>query len=224
MDVGCGPGSITLDLAEVVGAVVGLDASAEAIAAARRLDRAERVRWMVGDLTTLPFADGVFDVVYAHQVLQHVADRPAALAEARRVLRPGGLLAVRDADYGTMVHSPAIPALDQWRDLYVEVAREVGGEPYAGRFLAGWVIESGFEIVDVTTSTWTYADSDRVAAWRDLWIDRLLRGRLGRMAVETGRIDRAGLEDLVEGWRAWAAADHPFFAFLHGEVVAIAPR
>ncbi len=78
LDVGCGPASITADLAEFVapGRVVALDASPSAIEAARATLAARGllggVELAVGDALALPFEDGAFDVVHAHQVLQHV--------------------------------------------------------------------------------------------------------------------------------------------------------
>src|SRR5665213_1303064 len=104
LDVGCGPGTITVDLAARVapGSVVGIDASAEVIAEARSVadrEATSNVTFRVGDVFALPFDDGSYDVVHAHQVLQHVGDPVAALAEMRRVCRPGGLVAARDADY-----------------------------------------------------------------------------------------------------------------------------
>ena len=104
LDVGCGPGTITCDLARAVapGRVVGIDAS-EAVIAEARAEAAEAgpvtVSFEVADLFALPFADDSFDVVHAHQVLQHVADPVAALVEMRRVCRPGGVVAARDGDY-----------------------------------------------------------------------------------------------------------------------------
>ncbi len=111
LDVGCGPGTITCDLARRVapGQVIGVDASAEV------MPRHERPRpgpaspslhFEVGDLFDLRFEDGTFDVVHAHQVLQHVGDPVAALAEMRRVCRRGGIVAVRDADYPAMRYFP----------------------------------------------------------------------------------------------------------------------
>ena len=72
-------------------------------------ERVENVEFRVGDAYALEFADAAFDVVHAHQVLQHLARPIDALREFRRVLKPGGLLAVRDVDYGGVIWSPASP-------------------------------------------------------------------------------------------------------------------
>ena len=97
LDVGCGPGTITVDLAARVpdGQVTGIDAAGDVLALARQeADRRGQanVRFEVGDVYDLGFADGTFDVVHAHQVLQHLSDPVAALTEMRRVQparRPG---------------------------------------------------------------------------------------------------------------------------------------
>jgi SAM-dependent methyltransferase len=223
LDVGCGPGSITLDLAGLVSEVVGIDGADMAIDRARREARRRRVtnvEFQIADAYDLPFGDGSFDVVHAHQLLQHLADPVRALNEARRVAKPGGIVAARDADYGTMVYGPHEPRLDRWLDLYHRVARCDGGEPDAGRRLAGWFHAAGLTDLRVTTSTWTYSTTSEIEAWRDLWVSRLTEACLGERAMELGFADRAELEDLADGWRAWASSEQPFFAFLHGEVVS----
>src|SRR5262245_42321776 len=107
LDVGCGPGSITRGLAERVapGDVVGVDLSKDTLEGARR-DAAERgldnLRYEEASVYALPFADASFDVAFAHQVLQHLSEREAAVGEMLRVLRPGGLLAIRDIDWQTV--------------------------------------------------------------------------------------------------------------------------
>lgn len=96
LDLGCGPGSITLGLAETVapGEVVGVDlqpsqvAQAQALGAARGMMNA---RFEVADVYRLPFPDGSFDAAFAHVVLMHLREPVRALAEMRRVLRPGGI-------------------------------------------------------------------------------------------------------------------------------------
>ncbi|MEZ5264099.1 MAG: methyltransferase domain-containing protein [Acidimicrobiales bacterium] len=146
LDVGCGPGSITVDLAGLIdpGEVVGIDAAAGVLEQARpwRPSAVANVRFEQADCYALPFDDATFDVAYAHQVLQHVARPLDALREMWRVLRPGGLLAVRDADYGTMMHAPHDPRLDRWLRLYDTVARH-GGEPNAA-LPARLVQQAGF--------------------------------------------------------------------------------
>jgi ubiquinone/menaquinone biosynthesis C-methylase UbiE len=101
LDCGCGAGTITIGLAQAVtpGEVVGVDhepaqfEQARALAAEHGVDN---VRFETADLFTLPFADDGFDAAFAHAVLMHVGDRKAALREMRRVVRPGGVVAVKD--------------------------------------------------------------------------------------------------------------------------------
>jgi len=110
LDVGCGPGFLTCELAGEVGPagrVVGIDASPDmlATAAARRAREGltGRVALAAADAGRLPFRDAAFDFVVAVQVYLYVADVARALAEAARVLRPGGRLAVVDTDWDSCV-------------------------------------------------------------------------------------------------------------------------
>ena len=137
-----------------------------------REQRLDNLRFEVADVYTLPFAAASFDVVYAHQLLQHLADPVAALREAARVLRPGGYVAVRDADYGTMTHHPNDPTIDRWLEVYRTVARANGGEPDAGRHLLEWVLAAGFEHIHAGASSWVFASPDDRRWWADLWADR----------------------------------------------------
>jgi SAM-dependent methyltransferase len=96
LDVGCGTGDHLRLLAPLVapGEAVGVDLSATLIEHARRGGTGVGLSFQVGDAYDLPFADGSFDRVVANQVLLHLADPWPAVAEMRRVLAPGGLLAV----------------------------------------------------------------------------------------------------------------------------------
>ena len=112
LDVGCGPGTLTDDLAAAVGPdgeVLGVDNAPEVVAAAAGSSRSPNVRFEVQDVQRLQLPDDAFDVVHAHQVLQHLVDPVAALREMARVCRPGGLVAVRDADYAAMTWHPPLP-------------------------------------------------------------------------------------------------------------------
>jgi SAM-dependent methyltransferase len=101
------------------------------------------VEFAVGDVYALDAANDSFDVVHAHQVLQHLTDPVAALREMARVCRPGGVLAVRDVDYATFTWFPDDEGLDRWLDLYHRVTRHNGAEPDAGRRLLGWAHAAG---------------------------------------------------------------------------------
>ena len=226
LDVGCGPGTITLGLARRAGRTVGLDASAAMVEEARSLAVTSGVAnaaFEVGSAYDLPYADGSFDVVYAHQVMQHLAEPVRALREARRVLRPGGLVAVRDSDYGTMVHAPVDPAIEHWRALYHRVTAANGGEADAGRFLLGWMLAAGFGEPVVTTSTATYADPDGRAAWGGMWAVRVVDSDFADHAVNGGLASRSELEEISAAFSRWAASPDGFWAYLCGEVLAVRP-
>jgi SAM-dependent methyltransferase len=225
LDVGCGPGTITIDIAQRVapGRVVGLDAAEDAVAAAGEAARSAGVTNLelaVGDVYALDHADGAFDVVHAHQVLQHVAEPVAALREMGRVCRPGGVVAARDSVYRAMSWFPAAPALDRWLTVYCAVAEANGGEPDAGSRLRSWAFEAGFSAVEASASAWCYATDDDRAWWGGLWADRVETTALGTRAVELGLATRDDLREMADAWRAWAATPDAWFAVLHGEILA----
>jgi SAM-dependent methyltransferase len=224
LDVGCGSGTITADFAARVapGRVTAMDSSPTALAEARRAtaDRGlSNVDFVVADAHALDFRDATFDVVHAHQVLQHVADPARALAEMRRVCRPGGVVAARDADYAVMVWYPEIPQLTEWLSLYRRVARANGGEPDAGRRLLSWARAAGFTDVACTTSTWCFATPAERAWWSGIWRDRIVDSAVAEHAVAGGYATRADLERLAAGWRAWGDAEDGWFAILHAEIL-----
>ncbi|HVD15590.1 MAG TPA: methyltransferase domain-containing protein [Actinomycetota bacterium] len=224
LDVGCGPGTITADLAALVapGKVTAVDASAEVLVEARQVLAArglDAVDLAVGDVHALAYPDGSFDVVHAHQLLQHVADPVRALREMGRVTRPGGVVAARDSDYLAMTWYPSVPALDEWRSLYRRLARANGGEPDAGRRLYSWARQAGFRDIVSTASAWCYATPDARAWWSGVWSERIVSSAIARQALSGGHATEADLRRLADGWRAWGATEDGWFAVLHGEIL-----
>jgi ubiquinone/menaquinone biosynthesis C-methylase UbiE len=228
LDLGCGPGSITVDIARLVapGLVTGVDNAESVIVAAKEAASGrgiDNLRFEVADAYRLPFSDDSFDAAHAHQVLQHLTDPVAALAELRRVVRPGGIIAARDADYETMVHSPGFAGIDQWRSLYCRVADEIGAEPRAGRMLVQWFHQAGLEEIQASSSTWSFSTPSERRFWADAWIGRLLHARLNELAKRFGLASQEELQRMADDWEAWARHESGFFTFLHGEALARAP-
>lgn len=230
LDVGCGPGTITAGLAGRVprGHVTGIDPSPEVIELAREAREAREAAgdranldFTVGDVYALDYPDASFDVVFAHQVLQHLADPAGALREMRRVTRPGGLVAARDGDYGGMTWYPEPPVLGEWMALYHRVARGNGGEPDAGRRLLAWARAAGFADADIScsSSNWTYATPAERAWWGGLWADRIVKSAMAASATAGGHATPAELERIADGWRTWAADQDGWFMIPNGEVL-----
>ncbi|MFB6866405.1 class I SAM-dependent methyltransferase [Streptomyces virginiae] len=226
LDVGCGPGTITADLAELVapgGRVTAVDAALDVLAQARAhvqergLDGA--VTFAVADVHALDFPDDSFDVVHAHQVLQHVGDPVRALREMRRVCRPGGVVAARDADYAAMTWYPATPGLDAWLDLYRRVARANGGEPDAGRHLRAWARQAGFTDVTSSATAWCFATPEETAWWSTLWADRTKASAYADIAVHGGHATAADLDAAANAWHTWGTSPDAWFSVLNAEIL-----
>ena len=210
LDVGVGPGTITVDLAARLarGAVVGIDNAASAVAAtadAGRRARRDQSHGPAGDVYHLDDADGSFDVVHAHQVLQHLADPVAALREMRRVCRPRRRgrrprRRLRSDDLVSRVPRARPPGSRS----YQAVARANGGEPDAGRRLVSWAHAAGCTDVTATASVWCFASPEDRSWWSQTWAERLEHSAFGHRAVELGLADPAELSRLADGWLRWA--------------------
>ena len=224
LDIGCGPGTITADLAALVapGAVLAVDQFADVLNVARaevQRRNLSNVSFARADVHKLDLPDDAFDVVHAHQVLQHVADPVQALREMRRVCRPGGVVAARDADYAGFIWYPRLPALDLWLDLYEQAARANRGEPDAGRHLLSWALAAGFDDITPTGSLWCYATAATRESWGGMWADRILHSDVARELLALGLATAAGLEEISAAWRAWTAAPDGWLAIPHGEIL-----
>lgn len=222
LDLGCGPGTISVDIARHVapGPVVAVDVDAGVLERARAIaSEVNNLRFLQANAYQLGFPDDSFDLTHAHQVLQHLADPVAALREMARVTRPGGTIAVRDADYAALSWYPELPKLEQWRTLYRSVARANGGEPDAGRHLLSWAHAAGPGQVEVHTSTWTFSAADGAAWWGQSWAQRVKDASFATQAVSLGLASSADIAELSDAWLAWAADPDAIFVVPHTELL-----
>ncbi|KAI0632271.1 methyltransferase type 11 [Trametes polyzona] len=228
LDIGCGPGTITADFAAILteGHVTGLEVpdsdildKARANATARGLTN---ISFVTGNALDLPFPDGTFDVIHSHQVLQHVGDPILALKEMRRVTKPGGIVATREADFSGMAWYPEVEGMESWRQSYIKVARGNGGEPDAGRRLHVWAKAAGYprESITLSVGTWCYYTPEDRAWWSGLWADRLVSSNYATSALRQGVYTEEGLKRDAEAWRRWGADEDGWFTLIHGELIA----
>jgi SAM-dependent methyltransferase len=211
LDCGCGPGTITLDLARLVapGPVVGLDgagdqfAAAEAQAATAGLD----VRFLAGSVYALPFPDASFDAVFAHALFEHLARPADALAEIRRVLRPGGIVGLRSPDWGGFLIHPLPPLVREAVRFYQALQAGNGGDTEAGRKLAAWLRAAGFAAIRPSASYEIYESAPLIAEY--------LADRLDRVEGEDDVPRR-----LAAALREWGEHPDALFAQAWGEAVA----
>jgi ubiquinone/menaquinone biosynthesis C-methylase UbiE len=225
LDVGCGPGTITADLAGLVpqGKVIGGDPVDSVLEQARQFANSRgltNITFEKIDANALPYPDDSFDIVFAHQVLQHVNDQVGILKEMRRVVKPGGIVAARDADYKTFAWYPETPAVAKWAELYQKVAKTNGGEPNAGRYLHVWARQAGFKHEEITASWahWRYT-GQRVTQFAQSWSGRILQPGFTVTATREGFATEEEIKQISEGWKQWPTDPDAFFAIPHGEIL-----
>jgi len=166
LDCGCGPGSIPVGLAALVspGQVIGIDTNAGLIATAQANAASaglSNVSFQTGDLYSLPFDKESFDAVWVHAVLEHLADSPAALREMVRVLKPGGIIGVRELDLDSLIYAPQSPAMSRFFQLWIRLTRDNSGDAQVGKKLAGLLFTAGFRDVRMSATIEEYGQAVR---------------------------------------------------------------
>jgi len=149
LDIGSGPGLLATEMAQAVGPtgrVCGIDVSDSMLALARSRTvpaGGAPVEYRHGGVDAVPYPDGSFDVVVSTQVLEYIADIPAALAEALRVLRPGGRLLILDTDWDSIVWHSTDP--DRMRRILLTWEQHLV-DPFLPRTLGRHLRQAGFEV------------------------------------------------------------------------------
>jgi SAM-dependent methyltransferase len=221
IDCGCGPGSITVDLARAVapGEAIGIDLRKDALTHGRRLARGRgiaNVVFQAASVYQLPYADGSFDAAFACAVLQHLAAPLAALKEIRRVLKPGGVIGIADGSSTITFRYPTNPLLEAWDKLRGLEREYNAGRPPKPLQLRALLREAGFARTQASGRLTTEAGppAGSLEETRRVAQNHLirLRGVLGELAVAQGWATKKELEQMAEALIAWGENPDAFYA------------
>jgi ubiquinone/menaquinone biosynthesis C-methylase UbiE len=200
LEVGCGVGAVLAVLGQEFPSVrlTGVDIEPKQLDFARgHLERSGVEATLVqADALALPFGDQSFDHVWMMWFLEHVADPPTVLREARRVLVPGGAITAIEVDYSTTRAEPTTPAMEALFRAMVQ-GMAASGWSDAGTRLPGWLREAGFREVDEGECPFWWQDED-LASQANYAVD-VMESALDALAELPGVAEEelhAGLEDL----------------------------
>jgi SAM-dependent methyltransferase len=217
LDVGCGSGELSLDLAASVGRVTGVDLEQEEIEAARQTasrDGIENADFRVGDAYVLGLPGDLVDVVFAHSVLEALERPAAALTEMMRVLKPGGIIGAASVEYSGLIlagpHQDLIRRFYEIRELLWQIE---GANPFLGRELRGLLLSAGFIDVVATTKYICYGTAEAVKEFGlgraedcdDEWYPTA--------ALQHGLATTDDLSAMRSAWVEWSESPTSYAAF-----------
>ena len=174
LDCGCGPGAISVGLAEAVGPaghVTGIDFGESQLEVAKTRT-IPNLTFQVASVYELPFEDGAFDLVFSHALFEHLADPVRGVAEIRRVLRPGGVTGLCSPDWGGFILSPTDDQVETSITRYRMLQEKNGGQTRAGRQLGSWLTTGGLVTQKIHARYECYPDSRVIAEYLALQLER----------------------------------------------------
>ena len=224
LDLGCGDGGLSAGLLPWCGRVTALDASASEFPSAAATLRLDMLAFVQADAGQLPFRDGTFDAVMAHSVLEAGVNRTRVLAEAHRVLKPGGLFAAASVDYGgLLLAGPDVELLRRSNEIRQEIWLRSEADPFLGRSLRGLVTDAGFVDVEATTKTFSYGTPSRVGEFAAGRAAECADAEFVAAAVDAGLSTMGEMADMASAWSRWAGSDAAYAAFTWGRVICRRP-
>jgi SAM-dependent methyltransferase len=210
LDLGCGPGTITLGLAAAVapGPTTGIDIDPRPV---------KGVDIVSGDVMSLPFPDASFDAIYASALLQHLADPLGALREARRVARPGAVIGVVDADWdGELLH-PVNPVLQ--RSMQLARRLREGTSPFVGRRLRDLLTGAGFGRVEGYARAIHHGTPEQTRSFGAFTASLFGFPAVVRRCAAEGWATADELRAMGDAWIAWGEEPGAFVARFWCEAV-----
>ena len=223
LDVGCGDGALTAGLTAICGRVTGLDLTAEDLQQAAADHGFDRLTFVQGDATNLPFAEATFDAVLAHSVLESGVEPTRVLEEICRVLRPGGWLGVASVEYGGLVLAgPHADLLRRSNGIREAMWLRSGADPFLGRELRR-LVGAGFVDVEATTKTYSYGTTARVREFAHGRSSECSADDYVTAAVDAALSTASEMAEMAAAWSAWGESPGAYAAFTWCRAIARRP-
>ena len=224
LDCGCGPGTVTLGFAEIVapGSAVGTDIEPSQMELATKT-AAERnianVRFEAANIYELPFEDSSFDAVFMSALIGNLREPTRGLREAYRVLKPGGVIGVKEFDHGGDIVYPLEPAMAKYDELYRRLRREYGHSGEVGRTIGALLLETGFSDLTMTASFETLSDPKVLDGAAQVFIGLLSEGWSDAF-TSRGWADDDDIQEMRDAWLRFAKFPGALFVAAWVEAVA----
>ena len=228
LDFGCGPGTISVGLARQVapGELCGVDMEASQIELARdvaRMSEVDNATFHVADVTNMPFEDDSFDVAHCHRLLMHVPDTAAVLAEVKRVLKPGGIIACREMIIESCFVRPNLGIIGKSWDLFQDVLSADDGHPHMGKDLKTHLDEAGFTNILPSASFDVYSSPEDIAFMARTASAWFQSPEIVEAAISYGASTPGFADALVEAFRQWKERPGAICGIAFGEAIATNP-
>lgn len=177
LDLGCGPGTITIDIARMNpnGQVVAVDREASQIEEAKALaakTNLGNIDFRTLDVMQIDELEGSFDLVFSHALFEHLSDPVSVLRKLRPLLHHDGHIALRCPDWGGMILYPETERSQSAIRRYEEIQQSLGGDTHAGRKLHAWLAQAGYAPLKISASCEVYPSSREIAEYLSLQLDR----------------------------------------------------
>jgi len=224
LDCGCGPGSITLGLAEIVapGEAIGTDVEDSQLELGRNAAMKRglsNAHFECADAYQLPFADESFDAVFISAVLGNLREPLRGLAEIYRVLKPGGVIGVKEFDHGGDLLYPLDANLLESLELYYRLRREYGHDPESGRKVLGLLVQAGFRDCTMKATYETFSGSEVLPQFGAVYA-MLVAEAFAEPLQRLGWVSPEAMQGMIKSWQEFAKHPGALFALTWCEGLA----
>lgn len=224
LDCGCGPGTITLGLANAVapGEAIGTEIEESQVAIAREnasLQNIANVTFKVGSIYDLPFESDSFDAVFISAILGNLKDVAKGMRELHRVLKPGGVIGVKEFDHGGDIAFPMDAPMQKYIELYLRMRRENGHDGEAGRKIGVYLLEAGFRNLQLTACYENVSGSEVLGGAAQLNVG-LLKDGWAETFVARGWATPNEIDEMGQAWLNFSRTPGALLAVTWCEAVA----